>query len=213
MECMDEAQLEGMALAKNPSSDAKFVLGKLMIEGSSETVPFNEKKGLNWIKEAVSQGNMAALEYKTYHDIRFDSNPKLGKIMENLQKIINANNSCKALNVMGELAHAQASAAVDHKDEKMRKEGEEKATEAARYYMLSAEQGDLLATHFCGIFTHLGFGVARNLDKAVEFLSKSAEAGHCHSMYQLFLVYSGEEGQNEKMMDVEKAYNFLVKSL
>ena len=210
---MDENELEGLALAKNPSSDAKFVLGRLMIEGSSDKVPFNEKKGLNWIKEAVTAGNMSALEYKTYHDIRFDSNPKLNKITENLQKIIQANQSCKALNVMGELAHAQASAAIGNEDEKIRAQGEEKATEAARFYMQSAEQGDILATHFCGTFTHLGFGVSKNLSKAVELLSKSADAGHCHSMYQLYLVYSGEEGQDEKMMDVEKAYSYLVKSL
>ena len=121
---MDEPSLEALALAKESSTDAKFVLGKMMVEGSSETIPFNEKKGLNWIKEAVQAGNSAALEYKTYYDIRFDSAPKLPKIIENLEKIIESSKSCKALNVMGELSHAQASAAVGNPDEKLKAEGE-----------------------------------------------------------------------------------------
>ena len=63
-----------------------------------------------------------------------------------------------------------------------------------------------MATHFCGVFTHLGFGVSKNLQKAVELLTKSSEAGHCHSYYHLHLIYSGEPGQDEKLMDVQKAY-------
>lgn len=43
------------------------------MEGSSEKIKKNEKKGINWIKDAIKNGHMEALEYKTYHEIRFDN--------------------------------------------------------------------------------------------------------------------------------------------
>ena len=46
-----------------------------------------------------------------------------------------------------------------------------------------------------GVFYHHAFGVSKNTEKAVEFLTKSASQGHCHSMYQLFVIHSGSEGQ------------------
>ena len=64
-------------LAKDSNNDARFILGKLMVEGSSEKVQHNENKGINWIKEASKQGSQEALEYKTYWDIRFDKAPNL----------------------------------------------------------------------------------------------------------------------------------------
>ena len=117
---MDQRELESLASAKDPSPDAAFVLGKLMIEGTSDKIPVNEKKGLQWVKQAIEAGSIDALEYKTYYDIRWDSSPNLDKIMENLTLVIGANKSCKALNIMGELAHTQASAAVDHMDPKVK---------------------------------------------------------------------------------------------
>lgn len=91
MEEMTEAELEGLILAKDSNNDARFALGKLMIEGSSDKVPHNENKGLNWIKEAAKKGSSEAMEYKTYWDIRFDRSPNLQKITENLNKIIEIN--------------------------------------------------------------------------------------------------------------------------
>ena len=114
--------------------------------------------------------------------------------MKDLTTIIEANKSCKALNIMGELSHTQASAAFESKDFKMKQYAEEKAAEAAKYYLRSAKQGDIIAIHFSGVFCHLGFGVNKNLPVAIEWLNKSAEAGHCHSFFQLYLIYSGEEG-------------------
>ena len=35
---MDQAELESLANAKNPNSEAAFVLGKLLLEGSSDKV-------------------------------------------------------------------------------------------------------------------------------------------------------------------------------
>ena len=55
-------------------------MGILHLEGSSDKVKKNEKKGVNWIKEAIKNGHMGALEYKAYYDIRFDKAPKLAKI-------------------------------------------------------------------------------------------------------------------------------------
>ena len=61
---------------------------------------------MNMIKESVKSGCLPALEYKTYWDIRFDPSPKLRLIKENLEKIVDNNKSCKALNILAELAHA-----------------------------------------------------------------------------------------------------------
>jgi hypothetical protein len=79
-----------------------------MLEGTSDLIPKNENKGLNWIKEAVKRNHLPSLEFKTYWDIRFDRQPKLQQIKENLQKIIDTNKSCRACNVLAELNHASA---------------------------------------------------------------------------------------------------------
>lgn len=68
---MTEAELEHLISSSN-SDDARFVLGKLLVEGSSDKIKRNEKKGVNWIKDAIKNGQVGALEYKAYYDIRFD---------------------------------------------------------------------------------------------------------------------------------------------
>lgn len=213
LENMTESELEALALKRTDNNIERFVLGKLLVEGSSDKVPYNEVKGLNMIKEAVKSGCMPALEYKTYWDIRFEQRPNLVKIKESLEKIVDSNKSCKALNILAELAHAQANAALANQDAAVKEEGEKLATEAAKYYQMSADQDDVVATHFIGVFYHQGFGVTKNVAKAVEYLKKSAALGHCHSMYQLYLIHSGKPGEDEKMTDVVTAYNHLMKSL
>lgn len=48
-----------------------------MCEGTSENVKENITKGLNWLKEAVKNGHLGALEFKTYWDIRFNKQPDI----------------------------------------------------------------------------------------------------------------------------------------
>ena len=105
---LSENELENLIL-NNRNDDARFVLGKLMIEGTSEKIPFNENKGLTWLKEAVKRNHLGALEYKTYWDIRFDKSPQLKDIMANLEKVVNASQSSRAANTLAELYHASAS--------------------------------------------------------------------------------------------------------
>ena len=74
LEALNENELENY-ISKNPkqADSARFILGKLMVEGSyPERVAQNSGKGINWVKAAAQNGNIDALEYKTYHDIRFD---------------------------------------------------------------------------------------------------------------------------------------------
>jgi len=106
LELMTEKELEVVIGSGQLANEARFVLGKLLVEGISEKVPRNENKGLNWIKEASKAGYLPAIEYKTYWDIRFDRTPKLEKIVANLEKIIAANKSTRACNTLGELNHA-----------------------------------------------------------------------------------------------------------
>ena len=71
---------------------------------------------------------------------------------------------------------------------------------------MSAEQGDIVGMHWIGVFYHEGFGVAKNLDTAIEWLSKAADLGNGQSMYQLFLIHSGNKDQDPSKKDVIKAY-------
>ena len=83
LETKTEAELEGIIQSEPAKADvARFILGKLMTEGNyPEKVSHNSKKGMNWVKTAATNGNIDALEYKTYYDIRFDKNPNLKKIL------------------------------------------------------------------------------------------------------------------------------------
>ncbi len=66
-----------------------------------------------------------------------------------------------------------------------------------------------MGTHWMGVFYHIAFGVSKNVEKAVENLTKSSIAGNGQSCYQLFLIYSQEEG----FKDVKKAYYYLEKGI
>jgi len=43
---------------------------------------------------------------------------------------------------------------------------------------VSAEQEDVVGMHWVGVFYHEGFGVGKDMEKAVEFLTKAAERGN-----------------------------------
>jgi TPR repeat protein len=101
LENYTEAELENIIIEQK-SDDARYILGRLLIEGSSEKVKKNEVKGINWLKEAIKNGHMLSLEYKTYHEIRFDNQPKLNKILKNLEIIAEKTKSSRACNTMGE---------------------------------------------------------------------------------------------------------------
>jgi len=79
MERMNEAELENIISADN-SDDARYILGRLSIEGTSDKIPKNIKKGQNWLKEAVKNDHLGAIEYQTYYDIRFNKQPNVKKI-------------------------------------------------------------------------------------------------------------------------------------
>lgn len=162
---MTEQELEGLIMGKESSDNARFILGKLLIEGSSDKIAKNESKGLNWLKEAVKKNHMDALEYKTYWEIRFSRQPQLAKIKEALEKVIEAKKSCRALNTMAELNHASAGVNPESKEYSSpeHKEAAIKARDqAAKYYMMSAEQGDVIGMHWIGVFYHEGYGVTKN---------------------------------------------------
>ena len=54
------------------------MLGRLLIEGiSPDKVPKNETKGIDLIIDAARNGHILSVEYRTYYDIRFASQPNL----------------------------------------------------------------------------------------------------------------------------------------
>ena len=85
----------------NNANDARLVLGRQLIEGTGK-FPKNVKKGFNWIKEAGKNGHIGALEYRVYHEIRFDKQPNMKKLQENLQTVVDKTKSARALNMLGE---------------------------------------------------------------------------------------------------------------
>ena len=167
LEVMTESQLE-LIIEREPlnADNARYTLGKLQIEGTfPEAVPRNEKKGINWIKTAVKNGHLPATEFKVYYDIRFAKTPELKKIEQALHFVAEKGGSARAFNTLAEFAHAQN-----------KKEGYKE--EAAKFYNKSAELGCLIGTHWMGVFYQEGFGVSRNLDKAIELLGKAAKMGN-----------------------------------
>ena len=79
--------------------------------------------------------------------------------------------------------------------------------------MMSAEQGDVIGMHWIGVFYHDGFGVTKDIGKAIEFLKKAAEQGNCQSMYQLSIIMSGKDGQDDNYRNVEQSYFWLVQGI
>ena len=79
LEVLNEAELETIIAAKGADADdAKYSLGKLMIEGTNpDAVARNDRKGINWVKEAADNDHFLALEFKTYYDIRFEKYPDI----------------------------------------------------------------------------------------------------------------------------------------
>ena len=161
---MSEAELESIILSAGLTkmgNDARFILGKNQIEGSfPDKVARNEKKGINWIREAVNNNHIQALEYKTYYDIRFEKHPSVEKILKSLETVVNTNKSCRACATLAEFCHAKAQESGNPE-------------KAAHYYNTAAEQGDVVGLHWMGVYYMEGFGVAQSLEKAEQYLLKA----------------------------------------
>lgn len=122
---MSESELENFIAVHN-SDDARLVLGRLQLEGTSDKIKKNEKKGINWVKEAAKNGHMGAIEYKVYYEIRYDRQPNLKKVFKNLDTVVEKTKSTRACNMIAEFNQIQD-----------KKEGTQQ--EAAKYYSMSAE--------------------------------------------------------------------------
>jgi TPR repeat protein len=101
---MSEPELEHL-IEKTNSDAGRFILGRLLVEGSSEKIARNVTKGVNWLKEAVKNGNIDAIEYKVYFDIRFDKQPRIQKILAHLEQVVDKTKSARACNTLGEFNH------------------------------------------------------------------------------------------------------------
>ena len=97
-----------------------------MVEGNyPERVPHISEKGYNWVKTAAANGNIDAVEFKTYYDIRFSQNPNLKKILKGLEQVVKQKtDSSRACNTLAEFAHAQGKT-------------EDNKVKAAKYYKMS----------------------------------------------------------------------------
>ena len=55
--------------------------------------------------------------------------------------------------------------------------------------------------------------MTKNVQKAVEYLTKAAEAGNGQSMYQLYLIHSGKDNQDAKLKNPVVAYTHLMNAI
>ena len=102
LENLTEAELEATIAANGQNAnDARLVLGRQLIEGTGK-FPKNVKKGFNWVKEAGKNGHIGALEYRVYYEIRYDKQPNMKKLQENLLTVVEKTKSSRALNMLGE---------------------------------------------------------------------------------------------------------------
>lgn len=165
LELKSEAELEAIIAKEGNSAlgnDARFVLGRHMIEGSfPDRIAPNQTKGLNYIKTAEKNNHLPALEYKTFYDIRFEKNPSLEKILRNLEQVAEKTGSHKACNTLAEFYHAKFG--KDPKEEGNRES-------AARFYARSQEAGCICGAHWLGVYYMEGFGVVQDLNKAESLL-------------------------------------------
>ena len=106
LENLSEAELEHLISSTN-SDDARLVLGRLHLEGVSDKVSKNEKKGLSWIKEAAKNGHLGALEYKIYWEVRFERQPNMEKLFKNLELVVEKTKSARACNMLAEFNQIQ----------------------------------------------------------------------------------------------------------
>lgn len=139
------------------------------------------------MKEAIKKGHILSIEYKTYWDIRFDRRPNLDKIRDNLRRVIEETNSPKACNTLAELNHAAAGnndpAALAHLSPEAKEAAEQAKVNAAKFYLTSSDGGDIVGKHWLGVFYHEGFGVNKNVGKAIDLLNEAAKQGNGQSMY------------------------------
>ncbi len=74
---------------------------------------------------------------------------------------------------------------------------------------MSAEQGCIVGMHWMGVFYHQGYGVSKNVTKAIENLVKADKRGNGQSSYQLYKIYTEEA----EVKNMTKAYHYLTKAL
>ena len=70
-------------------------------------------------------------------------------------------------------------------------------SEAVKWYLKSAEQGNAIAQRFMGWHYAKGLGVEEDLEEAVKWYRKSAEQGHANAQHNLGVCYYNGEGVNK----------------
>lgn len=178
---LTESELENKA-TNDKSDNARYILGVKAIEGDEpERIKKNEKKGLNWLREAAGNDHVDSQEYLAYYDIRFEKVPNIKRIMGYLEAVIAKKDSSRALTTLAEFYINQK------KDYRAVSRGFE-------LYKKSAELGDVIANYWVGVLLHRGQGVEKDVREAIKYLEKAVELGNCQADYELFDIYAREEG-------------------
>ena len=81
---------------------------------------------------------------------------------------------------------------------------------AAKLYEQSAAQGNSNAMNDLGFCYRYGYGVNKNLERAIEWFQKAADAGNNWGVYNIGCVYAYDHGDNDSL---NTAINYFKKVL
>ena len=76
--------------------------------------------------------------------------------------------------------------------------------EAAKWFRLAAEQGDMLAERYLGFMYSNGQGVARDDREAVKWYGRAAEQGDADAQVNLAAMYSAARGTSQNYVQAHK---------
>jgi TPR repeat protein len=76
--------------------------------------------------------------------------------------------------------------------------------EAAKWFRLAAEQGEVLAERYLGTMYANGQGVARDDKEAVKWYARAAERGDAHAQASLAAMYSAARGTSQNFVQAHK---------
>ncbi len=76
--------------------------------------------------------------------------------------------------------------------------------EAARWFRLSADQGNAEAQFYLGLLYSNGWGMARDYTEAVKWFSISAGQGNAYAQYNLGVIYANGQGVTQNHIEATK---------
>lgn len=75
-----------------------------------------------------------------------------------------------------------------------------KRKDAFDWFLLAAKQGHIEAEYYVGLYYHFGYGVTKNLEKAIDWYEKAALKKDKSALYHLAMILINEENKDMKVI-------------